>query len=269
MNPKQTSNHRQLSQKRIDEIFDSLPALGSQAYLDLVRRAPASELPAQVLVRAYRQLPPESLEAEATLGRLLGQNDRDGYLTPLWRAATRKLSHRDWFAVEDLVSDTIVEIIDTLGGPRGKGADTAWISYLYQRLEDAYRRRVGRRRERQDDERAEPALNESGEYVDVLDTVSNEAAAEAPWHGRVESNDVVWLEEFIARVLARIPDDRIREVAHDLFSANPSKMKVLEARYDVDRFQIGRWRDIARARIYAALQMQDERDIDISWLKAR
>ncbi|MDB4913711.1 MAG: hypothetical protein JWM95_1355 [Gemmatimonadetes bacterium] len=258
-----------LDHKRIDELFEALPPLGSREYLERIKQAPASELPAQVLVRAYRQLPPGSPEATATLSRLLGNYDRDGYLAPLWQAARHRLSGRDWFGVEDLVAGAIEEIVDTLSGPRGKGADTAWIAFLHQRLEDAYRALVGRRGERQDVEKAEPTLNEDGELIDALERVASEEAAATDWHGRVEGNDVEWMEQFVARELAKIADDNIREVARDLFSPKPTSMKELENRYSVDRFQIHRWREIARTKIYAALQRQSERDIDISWLKAR
>jgi hypothetical protein len=269
MKPPKKRKKRGTDQKRVDEIFDALPPLGSKAYLERIKHAPARELPAQVLVRAYRQLPPGSAEANATLTRLVGHYDRDGYLAPLWQAARYRISDRDWFGVEDLFARAIEEVVDTLGGPRGKGADTAWVAFLRQRLEDAYRAMVGRRGERQDVEKVEPLMNDEGELIDALEGVSSEAGAATPWHGRVEGNDVEWLEQFIARELARIPEETIREVGRDQFSAEPSSMKELEGRYGVDRFQIHRWREIARTRIYAALQRQNERDIDISWLKAR
>lgn len=269
MKPNNNPKKPGFDRKRIDEIFAALPPLGSKEYLQHIKRTQATELPAQVLVRAYRQLPPGSPEANATLARLLGNYDRDGYLAPLRQAASYRLSERAWFGVDDLVAEAIGQIVDSLSGPRGKGADLAWSSFLHQRLEDAYRALDGRRGERQDPERAEPSLNEDGEFTDPLEAVPSEAAAATSWHGRAEGNDVEWLEAFVARELAKIPDDKIREVARDQFSATPSSMKELELRYGVDRFQIHRWRDIARTKIYGALQRQNERDIDISWLKSR
>lgn len=259
-----------LDQKRIDEIFKALPPLGSKNYLEHIKKARASELPAQVLVRAYRQLPRGSPEANATLARLLGNYDRYGYLAPLWQAAKYRLSDRDWFGPEDLVARAIEEIVSTLGGPRGKGADTAWVAFLHQRLEDAYRAMVGRRGERQDVEKVEPYLDEeSGKLVHPAEEIASDMAPATGWHGKVDENNTQWMEEFVARELAKIADDRIRGVARDLFSAQPSAMDALSERYGVDRFQIHRWREIARTKIYAALQRQNERDIDISWLKRR
>ena len=272
MKPDKNPKKPRLDRKRVDELFEALPPLGSTEYLEHIKHAPAHELPAQVLVRAYRQLVRaygESREANATLARLLGNYERDGYLAPLWQAARYRISDRDWFGVEDLVARAIEEIVDTLAGPRGKGADTSWVAFLHQRLEDGYRAMVGRRGERQDVEKVGPMVNEDGELTDALEGVSSEAGAATDWHGRVEGNDAEWLEQFVARELARIPDNTIREVGRDQFSAEPSSMKELEQRFGVDRFQIRRWREIARTRIYAALQRQNERVIDISWLKAR
>ncbi len=267
--PPKKSNNTRLDRARIDEIFKALPPLGSKNYLKHLKEANARELPAQVLVRAYRQLPPGSPEANATLVRLLGDYKKPGYLAPVWNAAHERISNRDWFGVEDLMARAIEEIAATLGGPRGKGADTAWVSFCYQRVEDAYRAMVGRRGERQDPEKAEPRNVEAGEKIDPVDEISSEAVLDTNWHGRIEESNAEWLEAFVSRELAKIPDDRIREVARDLFGAVPTPMKELAERYGVERTQIYRWCEIARTRIYAALQTQNERDIDISWLRPR
>jgi len=188
MKPNNKPQQPRLDRKRIEELFEALPPLGSKEYLERIKQAPATDLPAQVLVRAYRQLPVGSPEANATLSRLLGNYDRDGYLAPLWQAARQRVSGRDWFGVDDLVSVAIEEIVKSLGGPRGKGADTAWIAFLHQRLQDAYRAMVGRRGERQDVQKVEPTANEDGELVDALDHVHSEEAAATTWHGRVEGS---------------------------------------------------------------------------------
>src|SRR5687768_10442386 len=135
------------SDERNEQLFNDLPPLATPEYISHVKSTPAANLAAPVLVRAYQQLPPGEA-ADATLGRLLGYNDRDGYITPLYKAAKRRLSRHDAYGVDDLVQDTISEIVDTLGGPRGAGAEKAWVSYLTQRMEDAYRKLAGRRGER-------------------------------------------------------------------------------------------------------------------------
>ena len=258
---------------RNERIYRSLPKLGSDEYMLLIRQASAADLPAPVLVRAYQQLG-QGTAAEATLGRLLTSDERYGYLRPLRRMARRKVSHRDWFSADDLVDDAIGEIALALPLPRGAGADAHWISFLKQRLEDAYRSLNGRRRERQDPKRTESWVDpKSGQTLDPLELAED---GMAPWHGRVKESDLEWLEDFIGRTLRGIVDERIRAVAIDLFSADPSTISgtgpdgrpSLTEQFGVDRHQIYRWRRIARARLLAALREQDERDIDVSWLEA-
>src|SRR5437773_11706569 len=87
---------------RNEQIYNALPPLGSTAYMQKLKTASAAELPAQVLVRAYRQLR-SGPAADATLGRLLGYNEKYGYLTPLYNAARRRISRHDSYGVDDLV----------------------------------------------------------------------------------------------------------------------------------------------------------------------
>ena len=257
--------------ERNERIFAALPKLGSEEYLALLRRVPARDLPAPVLVRAYRQLG-SGRAAEATLERLLLNDATYGYLRPLRRMAARKVSARDWFSADDLVDQAIGEIALALAGPRGEGADKHWLSLLRQRLEDAYRSLNGRRGERRDPPRAEP--REDPETGLVSDPADGPNALHAPWHGRVDSGLAQWLEEFVARTLALIPDDRMREAVQDQFSADPSPVtgkgsggKIpLTKRYGVSASTIHKWCRIARAKLLVALQKQDEREIDLSWL---
>src|SRR4051812_20241491 len=85
---------RESRNDRNERIYQSLPPLGSPAYLNLLKSATAAELPASVLVRAYRQLHP-SPAADATLARLLGHNERYGYITILHTLAHRRVSRLD------------------------------------------------------------------------------------------------------------------------------------------------------------------------------
>jgi hypothetical protein len=258
--------------ERNERIFQSLPApLGCPAYIKLLREAPASDLPAAVLVRAYRQLQ-SGPAADATLDRLLGQNEKYGYITPLYRMARRRITRNDPYGVPDLVQDTIGEVLDTLGGPKGAGAEKVWLSYLRQRMVDAHRKQVGRRAERRP-ERAENLTDpETGEEIDAIDATG---VTMGPWQGRVEASDLQWLEEFIRRTFARIPDERMREVALDMLRDKPTPVSgedpaadTLERRYGVKRFTIYRWQRSAAALLKAALERQSERpNFDISFLE--
>jgi DNA-directed RNA polymerase specialized sigma24 family protein len=251
------------SEERNEELFQKLPPLDSQDYLMHLKSASARDLPAPVLVRAYRQLR-AGPAAEATLTRLLGHNEKYGYITPLYRAAERLVTRHDAYGVDDLVQDTIGRILDTLGGPQGEGADKAWVKYLRQRLIDAHREHVGRRNERRP-RRAEPVLDEeTGEIHDPIDVAG---VTRGPFQGNPEPNDLEWLEDFIGRTFSKIEDERLRQVAFDMIAENPTPVSskdptdtnTLEHRFQVNRYTIYRLQRLARVLLYAALQTQTER----------
>jgi DNA-directed RNA polymerase specialized sigma24 family protein len=258
---------------RNEQIYNALPPLSSAEYMEKVKTASAAELPAPVLVRAYRQLK-SGPAADATLGRLLGYNAKYGYLTPLYKAAKRRISRHDAYGVDDLVHDTIGEIIDTLAGPRGEGAEKAWVSFLRQRMEDAYRKLVGRRGERRPQLAEAVTDSETREEIDPIDAAG---VTKAPWHGTIPSSQLEWLEAFIRRTFAKIADEQIRSIAFDRFSETPTPVSsndvndtnTLTHRFGVDRYKIYRWQRAAQAILLAALESQDEVDIDVSWLKPR
>lgn len=259
--------------ERNERIFQALPPLNSQEYLDLLRTASAAELPAEVLVCAFQALGCTGRAAEATLERLLTQNARYGYLRPLWRLAERRVMARDWFDAGYLFDEAISVIWKALAGPQGKTAHRAWLRFLQQRLEDAYRNLNGRRNERQDPERTEPRLDpDTGTELDPLES---EAALDAPWQGRVGPDVEEWLESFARRSMARIRHAQTREIGLDQLSANPSTVSgrgtpgrpSLATKYGVSRFQIMRWRDAALARLLADLEQQDEWEIDVTWIR--
>jgi DNA-directed RNA polymerase specialized sigma24 family protein len=259
--------------ERNERIFASLPPLGSPEYMQKLKTASAAELPAPVLVRAYRQLR-SGPAADATLARLLGYNEKYGYITPLYKAAKGRISSDEAYGVDDLVQDTIVEIVDTLAGPHGQGAERAWVSYLRQQMENAHRKLAGRRPERRP--RRAPVVrdSETGEEIDPIDAAG---VTTGPWQGSVPSSRLEWLEAFIRRTFAKISDERIRAIAFDMLSDNPTPVSsndpaetnTLTRRFGVDRFKIYRWQRSARAVLRAALESQNEVEIDISWLKAR
>jgi hypothetical protein len=258
---------------RNERIFQSLPPLGSQEYLVLVRTAPAKDLPAEVLVRAYRALGCAGQAAEATLARLLSQSATYGYMKPLHRLAKRRVSARDWFGAGDLFDEAIVVIWKALAGRQGERAHEAWQSFLKQRLEDAYRNLNGRRNERRDPMRAEPTLDpDTGLELDPLES---EGALDAPYQGRVGPDVEEWFQDFARRSIARIEHIQIREVGLDQISSDPSRLSgpgtpgkpSLATKYGVNRFQIMRWQKSAFARLLADLENQDEWEIDVTWIR--
>ena len=250
-----------LDARQVDELFAKLPPLTSPEYLERLKSASAAELPAQVLVRVYRQLDKVSPIAEATLTRLLAMDDKFGYLAPLWRFAADRMTDDDYFSEDDLVEETVREIAKALGGTRGKGADVVWITFIRQRLEDGYRALNGRRGERANFPKPRRWHNEDGQETNPADEA---ARGDADWHGNIDGDNQEWIEDFVSREIDEIAEPHIREVARAMFQADPPTQIELAGQMGVDRRKIAAWRAAASARIKAALQAQDERDIDLT-----
>ena len=254
---------------RNERIFQSLPPLASPEYLSLLKSATRDELPAGVLVRAYRQLVP-SHAADATLERLVDRDGRHGYLAALRAAARRRTPRLGAYTADDLVSNTIGEIVATLGGAKGKIAESAWALYVQQCMEDAYRELVGRHGERLGSHAATWREPES----DRSEPMSAESHLAALWQARVAPSRLEWLEHFVVLTFAQITDERMRAVALDLVSHTPMPVSsndpkdpnTLTGRFGVTRYVIYRWQAAARALLYDALEAQDECEIDMSFL---
>jgi hypothetical protein len=262
-----------------DEVFAALPPVGSPEYLERLRTASTQELPPEVLARAYRQLAGEDDEAaRATLARLLGEKKgRPEYLgTVLWHATRRVPRHQHWQEALDLFQDAVALVIEVLPTERGRYAERAWRSFCYQRLIDAWRRRQGRRGERAESRRVEPAADEDAEALDPLDLAEDLP----PWHAAVRPDKLPWLEELVGRVVAGVADPFVRAVAEDQWlSGDPSPIsgartsaggrKPLTRRYGKSRFQVYRALNAARARLFAALATQNEVEVDLEALRTK
>jgi hypothetical protein len=104
--------------------------------------------------------------------------------------------------------------------------------------------------------------------------LASAAGAYIPWQGRVAPDKLEWLEGFIERTSEMIADERIRAVARDLFShtplpvssGDPDDPNTLTGRFGVKRYTIYRWQRTARAILRAALERQNERELDMSFL---
>jgi len=262
---------------RFREVFDALPRLGSPEYLTYLETADVATLPAQVLVRAYRQLAQAGMEdaAKSTLARLLGQEDRYGYLIPV-RLFARDLLARGHYSFDEkeLLYATVAEMVEVLPTPRGAMAETAWVTFCRQRLVDAWRQFAGRRGERVKPDRIEPSKDkDSGETLDPLDQIG-ESQVLTPV--RLSETEMPWLENFIRETVAKIEHPLTRAVAEDQFGDDPSPISSgisesgkppLTEQLGVSRFAIRRARDNARARLAAALLASKDHDLDLEWLE--
>jgi hypothetical protein len=259
-------------------IFEALPPLDSPEYFEHLRMAAAQELPAQVLVRAYRQLSAarRTEAAHATLERLLGHDEKYGYLKAV-RFLAKSFAARGYyfFDTEDLVQATVVEIIKVLPTARGAMAESAWVVFCRQRLVDAWRQLAGRRGERIRAERVEPGLaGESGKTNDPLDNVSGSADG---WRAQIMGSQLPWLKDFIRETIESINDPVTRLVALDQFGDDRSRISSgtsasgkppLTEQLGVSRYAISRALKRARLRLAAALLASKDHDIDLDWLRA-
>jgi hypothetical protein len=214
----------------------------------------------------YREERP-SPAADATIERLLAHDARFGYLSVVRNAARRRMARLGAYGVEDLVQDTVSEIVLTLPTPRGEGAERSWVRFVHDCMEEAHRKFVGRRGER---------------LPQVADATPEEMERLGPigpifWHGCVEPSKVPWIEGYVHAVMSGISDERMRFIGLDLLNDNPTPVSsddpddrtTLTARFNVDAPTIYRCRGDARAAVRAALERQNECEVDLTFMKNR
>jgi hypothetical protein len=240
-----------MGQRVYEERYQRLPALDSDEYLAYLESATTADLPPQVLVRAYRQLPPKSTAAEATLRRLFRRfpNKRWEYLGPMVSYARRqslimKLDH------EDLLSEGLRRILEVLHGERGKFAERSWHAFCQHELIEAWREKHGRRGERKPKEQQVEASDDDS--IDPLDS-----CLEVPrWHVSLRPNDVNKIEKVAEQVLASIPDEFVKQVAREAWFMN-SRPKVSGKIADGDRPLTSLFPGKKRHQIMRALRRAD------------
>jgi hypothetical protein len=262
-----------------DAIFKGLPPLDSSEYLVLLENASVRELPAQVLAMAFRQLIASgSAAADATLLRLVADKRFDYLLIvrKLGAGYTAKGNHA--FDADDLVQETIKEIVRTLPTDRGAIAEGAWVFFIRQRFSDAWRNLYGRKGEKDPGNRVE-------EYVDertglTVDPVVETDGRSAEWHVQLRESKIPWLITFLRQAVENITDPLARYVAADQIGEDPSPISAgqstggkppLTEQLGVDRFKVSRALKSAKKRLAAELLEQNEKDMDIEidmeWLR--
>jgi hypothetical protein len=114
----------------IDSAFQAFPPLDSAEYVTYIGKARTVDVPPEALVRAFRQLPPDSTAARATLERLFRKTDkRWDYLGPLIRYIRRRSQREELGTHEDILQDALRRILETLSTSRGIYAERAWHSF--------------------------------------------------------------------------------------------------------------------------------------------
>lgn len=206
----------------MEELFQRLPPLGSDEYLQHVRTTSPLDLPAEVLVRAFRQLPPDTLAARATLERLFRRVDeRWEYLGPTAARARRQAraqQSRDRADEDrDLLQDAITRILSLLSTPRGELAERAWNVFCRNAFVDAWRNRHGRRGERLP--RVRESLDTSSGDRDEDDPIDRLAKDQSPWQVVWEHDQTERIEAILSSVVSTIEDPFEREVAQAVWSS--------------------------------------------------
>jgi len=249
----------------IEQVFQALPPLGSDDFLSHIETARVCDLPPEVLVRAFRQLPADSAAAEAVVRRLFRR--RDGvweYVSPLVAYARRQSSKTRQCTYEDLLQDAFRRILEALPGPRGDFAERSWNAFCRRELIDAWRERFGRRGERLPRE-------ESLEPNDEDKATQPVSSAEAPpWHAFLEPNKIIMIERVARRVLASISDEFVRAVAREAWfrderpnisGRSQDRVSLTSLFSGKSRFQIMRALRHADAQLVAALLMDPDLEL--------
>lgn len=255
--------------ERMDARYRALPPRDSRDYLDHLREASVEELPAQVLVRAYREAAANGWEEprKRTFERLVREtNGRFDHLGPLIRKM-RSLMHPDEFERDrhDVLQETFVEMLRVLPTPRGEYAEKAWHRFAEQCLIEARRAQEGRRGERAGPKISEPVWT-GGRWTDPVDEAL--AAGSSPNEPDVD------VEALLTDVISRMADPLIRDVGADQWlSGDPSPISgkqrsakgkpSLEVRLGVSRDRVVRAADAVLARIIAEME---RRGVPGAWL---
>lgn len=266
------------SVKPYEMIFAALPPLDSPEYLHLLDTATASELPAPVLAKSFRQLASAGVDAAArvTLERLVASRHREAYLLVVRKLARQQVARGQYaYDTEDLFQEAIKEIVKTLPTERGAFAEINWVTFCKHCFEDGWRNLNGRRGEKIRGERVEVVIDPgSGMESDPLEVADDSI----PWHVAMRQSKVPWLEDFVRRTIAEFKDPLMRRVAEDQFGPDPSPISSgrsgtgnlpLTEQLGVDRYRISRALKQARAKLFAALIKQREKELDLDWLRNR
>jgi len=211
------TNEQTVERPSVEELFQRLPPLGSDEYLQHIRTATTMDLPPEVLVRAFRQLPPEAPAARATQERLFRRvGSRWEYLGPLAARARRQAkaqqakSRADEY--KDLLQDALMRILSVLPTSRGELAERGWNAFCHIAFSDAWRKRYGRRGEKLRWVRMDPdsSPTDGGEKHDLIDQLDNE---KSPWRVVWEHEQSERIEAIVASVASSITDPLARQIA--------------------------------------------------------
>jgi DNA-directed RNA polymerase specialized sigma24 family protein len=257
-------------EERYEEIYKGLPPLASPEYLQLLETAKPEELPAEVLVRAYRQLcqaEPHGAAAMATIDMLV----RHGayYFSRVRSLAWNEVAGRKpWVDAEDLVADVMAKVCELLPRDRGRHAEKNWVVFtlnLYRDVRRSYQGREGAKGRAEQGESAEDGIS--------LQSDAQTAARykEGARPRRDGFDQTARIETVIAETVAKIQEPFLKKVAEDQFGPIPSLIssksekeapQTLSVKLGVTRHKVERALKVARTLVRAALLSDPTLDLD-------
>lgn len=247
----------------IDDLFQRLPPLDSEEYVEFVATAPRAKLPPEVLSRAFRQLPPDSYAARATIDRLLRRTGTTWeYLQPLFRFSrqrAREMLDANCGAAadihQDLMQDAVLRIIRVLPTARGAYAEVAWNAFSLTQFKDAWRERYGRRAEKLDSRGyLGKADDDSDDDEDPFDAISNE---ESLWPAIAADDQSARIERIAERVASAMDDPFASAVARATWFSEERPKTSGSAKGDQPTTLQERFADKSRDQINRALRKAD------------
>jgi hypothetical protein len=263
-------------EERYEEIYKGLPPLDSPEYLRLLNTAKPEELPAEVLVRAYRQLcqaEPHGVAASATIETLLVRHGTYYFSRVRSLAWTDVVGRKPWVDAEDMVGDVMAKVCELLPGKMGRHAETNWVVFTLNRYRDARRTYYGR-------EGAKGRAEQGESAEDGISLQSDDLTAARYKEGAGPRRDgfdqTARIEAVIANAVAKIREPFLKKVAEDQFGPNPSPIssrnesdaqQTLSGRLEVSRHKVERALKVARALVREALLSDPTLDLDEEWIR--
>lgn len=278
-------------------LFDELPPLGSKEYIRLMEGAGGVKIPPQVLARACRQLCEANNEAgmKATLNRLLQRRNLSKVIASM---RNKVPPEQGWFDEDDLLQDTRREIMRVLPTERGLGAETAWVSFAFQCMIDAWRKSFGRKGAKLKTKisgervtitraRAVAANSENGadggfveqeDEINPVETLTHEETSSKAfsWHAGLSDNQTELIEKIVTKTIDKIQQPLLKLIAADRFGDDPSPISggtskggkpPLTEQTGLDRHAIVRRIATVRGILAGNIRAAKELKVDTDWLK--
>lgn len=258
--------------ERYETIYRGLPPLDSPEYLHLLKDAKPEELPAEVLVRVYRQLR-HGEAAGATVEMLLVRHQAFYFQRVRNQARSDVSRRKDWVEVEDMVQDVMAKVCEALHGKRGRHAEANWVMFTLNLYRDVRRTYFGRNGARGSAERSD--YDEEGLSLRAdIEVLKRYAAGAGPRHSGFDQTALI--EAAVAEAVKKIGDPFLRRVAEDQFGRDPTPISgrgerdgsgTLSAELSVSRHVVERALKKARKIVGAALLADRTLDLKEEWIR--